>query len=78
MSIKGAFIPKKEIEEIAKNPTKVILFKQHFHLRNPLALDFLITNNILSGAPQSIVRISHGKYLLIKGGGGINERFTIN
>jgi len=69
---------KKETEEIAKNPTKVILFKQHFHFRNPLALDYLRTNDILTGAPQSIVRISHEKYLLIKQGGGIDERFTIN
>ena len=75
---KRSVYTKKEIEEIAKNPTKVILFRQHFHLRTPLALDYLITNNILSGAPQSIVRISHEKYLVIKGGGGINERFTIN
>jgi predicted nucleic acid-binding protein len=75
---KRSVYTKKEIEEIAKNPTKVILFKQHFHLRNPLALDYLRTNNIHTGAPQSIVRISHEKYLLIKRGGGINERFTIN
>jgi len=75
---KRSVYTKNEIEEIAKNPTKVILFRQHFHLRNPLALDYLKTNNILSGAPQSIVRISHERYLLIKRGGGINERFTIN
>ena len=75
---KRSVYTKKEIEEIAKKPTKVILFKQHFHLKNPLALDYLRTNNILSGAPQSIVRIPHEKYLRIKRGGDINECFTIN
>ena len=75
---KRSVYTKKEIEEIAKKPTKVILFRQHFHLKSPLALDYLRTNNILSGAPQSIVRIPHEKYLLIKRGGDINERFTIN
>jgi predicted nucleic acid-binding protein len=75
---KRSVYTKKEIEEIAKKHTKVILFRQHFHLKNPLALDYLRTNNILSGAPQSIVRIPHEKYLQIKRGGGINERFTIN
>ncbi len=75
---KRSVYTKKEIEEIAKKSTKVILFKQHFHLKKPLALDYLRTNDILSGAPQSIVRISHEKYLPIKRGGDINERFTIN
>ena len=75
---KRSVYTKKEIDEIAKKPTKVILFKQNFHLRNPLALDYLKTNSILYGAPQSIVRIPHEKYLLIKQGGGINERFTVN
>ncbi len=75
---KRSVYTKKEIDEIAKKPTKVILFKQNFHLGNPLALDYLKTNSILDGAPQSIVRIPHKKYLLIKRGGGINERFTVN
>lgn len=67
-----------EVEEIAKKPTKIILFKWHFHFENRLALSYLLGNNILSGPPQSIVEISHEKYQKIKNAGGIREHFTVN
>ena len=67
-----------EIEGIAKKPTKVILFRWHFHFENRLTLDYLLNNNILNGAPQSIVEISHEKYQKIKSACGIYERFTVN
>jgi len=67
-----------EIEEMAKKPTIVILFTWHFHLSNPLKLKDLIEMGVLTGAPQSITEISHEKYLRVKSGGGIDERFTID
>jgi hypothetical protein len=33
---------------------------------------------VLKGAPQSITEISHEKYLCLKSGGGIDERFTLD
>ncbi|RLG23423.1 hypothetical protein DRN85_09380 [Methanosarcinales archaeon] len=67
-----------EIEEMAKKPTIVILFTWHFHLSNPLKLKDLIEMGVLTGSPQSITEISHEKYLHVKSGGGIDERFTFN
>jgi hypothetical protein len=65
-----------EIEKMAEKPTVVILFTWHLHLANPLKLSDLKEMNIF--APQSILLISHEKYLLIKSKGGIDERFTVH
>jgi predicted nucleic acid-binding protein len=67
-----------DVSSMSKKPTTVILFTWHCHLTNPLSLDDLISEKVLKGAPQSIMRISHEKYLIIKNRGAINERFTIN
>lgn len=67
-----------EIEEFAKNPTTVILFLHHFHLKNSLHLDVLKEMGVLTGAPQSIIEIDHDKYLKIKERGGVDERFTFD
>jgi rRNA-processing protein FCF1 len=67
-----------EIEDMARKPTIVILFTWHFHLPNPLKLKELRGIGVLTGAPRSIIQISHEKYLLIKSGGGIDERFTFD
>lgn len=67
-----------EIEEFAKKPTTIILFRHHFHLKNPLHLDKLKELGVLAGAPQSIIEIDHDKYLKIKERGGVDERFTFN
>lgn len=69
---------RREIVEMAKTPIKVILFRLHFHFKNPLTLDYLLKDSILKGAPRSLVKISHKKYEKIKNKGGIDERFTIN
>lgn len=69
---------KQEIEEIAKKPTTVILFRHHFHLRNTLTLNQLRRWEILSTAPQSITKINNHKYQTIKTRGGIDVRFTVN
>jgi hypothetical protein len=67
-----------DIERLVSKPTMVIVFKLHFYLPNPLSYKFLYNHKVLSGPPQSIVEISHDKYLLVKDGGGLNERFTFN
>ena len=67
-----------EIEQLAKKPTTVILFKWHLYLRNPLILGELINIGALKGAPQTITPISHEKYLMIKTRGLIDERYTAN
>lgn len=67
-----------EIEEISKEPTMVILFRHHFHLKKAISLAQLRAMGALSSAPQSIVKISNRNYLSIKQRGGIDERFTFN
>lgn len=67
-----------EIRQMVEKPTTVILFTWHFHFSEPLKIDKLKEWRILSMAPQSIVSISHRKYLTIKEKGGIDERFTVN
>ena len=69
---------KREIGDMVRKPTKVILFRMHFHLKNPLSLDKLKEKRILRGAPQSITQINHKKYVELKEIGGLDERFTIN
>ncbi|MBI2831988.1 MAG: hypothetical protein HYX79_07005 [Chloroflexi bacterium] len=67
-----------EIEEIAKRPTTVILFRHHFHLKTPLRFKQLQAFGLLKGPPQSIVQIADEIYAKIKREGGIDERFTIH
>ncbi|MCK5721329.1 MAG: hypothetical protein KAI84_02230, partial [Gammaproteobacteria bacterium] len=67
-----------EVSSMSQKPTIVILFTWHCHLTNPLSSDDLISEKVLKRAPQSIMGISHEKYLIIKNRGVINERFTIN
>lgn len=68
----------KEIEEYTINPTTVILFNWHFHLRKPIKFKQLIDLGVLKGAPQTITEIEHNKYLIVKRKGGINERYTVD
>ena len=67
-----------EVGKMAEKPTMVILFTWHFHLSNPLKLGKLKEKEVLKSAPQSIIQISHKKYLKIKSRGGIDERFTVD
>lgn len=48
-----------EIEEMAKKPTRVMLFRLVRHLERPLSQSSLEIKRILKGSPQSIVKISH-------------------
>jgi len=67
-------------DEIETNPKPlmVILFRHHFHLKNPVELAILLGSGVLNGPPQSIMQISDERYNVIKRIGGIDGRFTIN
>ncbi len=64
--------------ESSQMPMTVILFRHHFHLKNPLKLTTLLASGIFNGPPQSIMQISDEKYNVVKGLGGIDGRFTVN
>lgn len=65
-----------EIEDmISKRPISLILFRHHFHLKNPVELKSLKEYGIF---PRSVVEINHDTYIEIKRIGEIDERFTIN
>lgn len=64
--------------EAMKKPVLIILFRHHFHLKNPLHLHELKAKDILRGPPQSITEIKNGSYVKIKEVGGIDERFTVH
>ncbi|MHA1410499.1 MAG: EVE domain-containing protein [Candidatus Odinarchaeia archaeon] len=67
-----------EIKEMAKKPTLVILFRLHFMFKTPIHYNFLKSNSILKGPPQTITEISNANYALIKMKGELDERFTIH
>jgi len=66
-----------EIQGMAKKPTKVILFRWHFHFPKPISYKKLLEKNIVKGSIQSIQKCLHKDYLKIKRDSGIDERFTI-
>ncbi len=66
------------IAEMAKRPVTVILFRHHFHLKNPLSFEELKAMGVLVAAPQSIIKIQHKGYIKIKERGEIDERFTVH
>ncbi|MFA4935309.1 MAG: hypothetical protein WC568_05690 [Candidatus Methanoperedens sp.] len=65
-----------EIEEQAKKPVFVTMFRHHLFLPYPLNLDYLRKHDI--PVPQSIIEITHRQYLAIKEGGKLDERFTVS
>ncbi|PKG32253.1 MAG: hypothetical protein CW742_09155 [Methanoregula sp.] len=64
--------------ETSQKPLMVILFRHHFHLKNPLKLATLLASGIFNGPPQSIMQISDEHYNVIKNLGGIDGHFTVN
>ncbi len=68
----------KEINDMTKQPTMVILFTWHYNFPHPLKLGTLKKLGVLKGAPQSIGQISHTNYEKIKGEGGVDERFAVS
>jgi hypothetical protein len=75
---KRSVYTKDEINKIAKKPTLVILFRHHFHFPRHISLSYLKELKVLKGAPQSIMEISHEKYIMIKKEGKLDECFTVN
>jgi len=64
--------------EATQKPVTVILFRHHFHLKNPLKLTALRASGVFNGPPQSIMQISDEKYNVIKTLGDIDGRFTVS
>jgi len=60
----------KEIEDMARKPTRVMLFRLVGHLNNPLPQSWLEANGILNGTPQSIVKISDDAFERVLAGAG--------
>jgi len=67
-----------EIKEIAKKPTKIILFWWNMHFEKPIKYGYLLDNGILKGPPQTIIKVPHNKYIKIKEVTNINERYTVD
>ena len=77
LTAKRTVYSQKDIEEISKLPTIVLLFNQHFHFRKPVRYNDMIKEHIVTGPIQSISEISDENYRkIIKD--NIDGRFTIN
>jgi len=75
---KRTVFSRKEIDEMARKPVSIFLFRHHFHFNRFLHLDVITKTGILTAAPQSVTRISHDDYLNAKKLGGVDEHFTID
>lgn len=69
---------REEIDEMSLKQLTIILFRHHFHFKNPLSLNDLKKLRVLAGPPQSIMEIDQEKYLIIKKEGYIDESYTVN
>jgi len=74
---KRSVYSQEEIEKSNKNRS-VIIFRHHFHLKESISLDELISAGILRGPPQTITEIEEAAYEWIKTNGGIDESFTVS
>lgn len=75
---KRSVYSEEELKEWAEKSVFVIRFEHHLYLPNTLNLNYLIENGILKGVPQSITEINHERYLILKNGGKLDARFTVN
>ena len=66
----------KEITDMVRQPTIVLLFNWHFYLPHPVTLEELQSMGI--SAPQTLSRLSEAEYLEIRRRAGIDERFGVN
>jgi hypothetical protein len=66
-----------QICEVARKPTLVILFMQHFCLPNQLSYDELTRIGAIRGSLQSITEIDDDKYLEVRKRSGIDEHFAV-
>lgn len=64
--------------EASPKPLTVILFRHHFHMKNPVKLATLLESGIFNGPPQSIMQMNDENYNVVKTLGGIDGRFTIH
>ncbi|WMT50529.1 MAG: hypothetical protein RE471_05980 [Ferroplasma sp.] len=65
-------------KDIKNGNQLVIMFLYNFTFKKGLDLDYLIKNEILKGAPQSIMKINNEKYNKIKKHVGIDGCYTFN
>lgn len=75
---KRSVYSRQEIENIAKKPTKIILFWWVMHFKEPLRYNQLLNSGILKGPPRTITKISHNQYLKIKEVAKLDDRYTVN
>ena len=68
---------RKEIEDMAQRPTKIILFYHNFHLPKTIDLETMLREKIIKGYPQSIQEITHDNYLKIIELSRFDKRFCI-
>lgn len=68
---------RKEIEDMAQGPTKIILFYHNFHLPKTIDLKTMLREKIIKGYPQSIQEITHDNYLKIIELSRFDKRFCI-
>lgn len=73
---KRSVFSKSRIEDIAQQPTTVLLFNWHFEFETPIDYDELLDNDVIAGAPQSIQRLDEHGYIYIKENGGLDARFA--
>jgi len=66
-----------EIEAMPK-PLTVIMFRHHFHVKNPVSFKRLKEMGILTFAPQSITKINEENYHNLIEACGIDRRFTVH
>ena len=69
---------RKEIETMAKQPTKVILFSLNFHFPQLIPLEKLKAERLLFGTPQSITEINHQQYFKIIELSGLKQKYFFN
>lgn len=75
---KRSVYTRKEMEKMAKKPTKIIIFTLNFHLPQMIRLQELKKMKLLKGVPQSIMEINHKNYLKIMNQCGIDKKFCVN
>jgi len=66
-----------EVERMPK-PVTVVMFRYHFHLKNPVSYKRLKDRGILTFAPQSITKISEENYHNLIEACEIDRRFTVH
>jgi len=67
-----------EIQNWAKKPLLVLVFRWHFYFNTPISHKNLMGHNIFLAIPQSITEIEHSNFQKIIELGGINERYLFD